>query len=397
MKRKEIVLQVLFPLIGVLLLLDSRPSLAKPINSVLRPDEDSRPSISAFVANNSTANSAVATAVAVQNNYVFLAFGNELLILNVSNPSQPVRIASLPVAGTPNAIVIENTRLYISGPDMGVQIVDITSPASPQVIGSYNPAGSEANIDVDGLTLFVADQVNGLRIVDVTSASHPTLLSTTDYPWGGAYAVVVRGSWAYVAHWPVVDANDITDKSSPRPRGIMANCPPCSDIAIDGVMLTSIQNRYEGGLGGTGTLRISNISDPNGGTVLGSLSLDNSWFQDVETISNFAYIAALDKGLIVVNIGTPGNPQVAGQYNTLGTSRDVAISGMYAYLADEDAGLRILDVSNPGSISEVGHYHPAEDSSLGECTPNGFFRMRMVDNGLWAGQAFHCCACSVSA
>lgn len=51
-------------------------------------------------------------------------------------------------------------------------------------------------------------------------------------------------------------------------------------------------------------------------------------------------------GLQVIDISNPENPQIVGSIDTPGDAKHVAVAGNYAYLADGDA-LQVIDISNP--------------------------------------------------
>ena len=62
---------------------------------------------------------------------------------------------------------------------------------------------------------------------------------------------------------------------------------------------------------------------------------------------DYAYVAAYDAGLRVVDVFTPTNPTEVGYYDTPGYARGVAVAGNYAYVADGGSGLQVVDVSDP--------------------------------------------------
>ncbi len=81
------------------------------------------------------------------------------------------------------------------------------------------------------------------------------------------------------------------------------------------------------------------------------------WAVDVAIAGDYAYVADLDGGLLVIDISDPTSPTLAAAYNTPGNSRAVAVSGNYAYLADDAVGgLQIIDISNPAAPSLAASY-----------------------------------------
>src|SRR5439155_12759808 len=66
------------------------------------------------------------------------------------------------------------------------------------------------------------------------------------------------------------------------------------------------------------------------------------------------YLAAWRRGLRVVNIANPKEPQEVGGCRIEGAAKDVVVAGGYAYVAAGGGGLRILDLARPASPKEVG-------------------------------------------
>jgi len=72
---------------------------------------------------------------------------------------------------------------------------------------------------------------------------------------------------------------------------------------------------------------------------------------------DYAYVAAFNAGLRVIDVSDPQNPQERGFRDTSGNAVGVAVSGSYAYVAEGDPGLRVIDVSNPQVPVQVGEYN----------------------------------------
>ncbi len=69
---------------------------------------------------------------------------------------------------------------------------------------------------------------------------------------------------------------------------------------------------------------------------------------DVDVSGNYAYVAAMDSGLRVIDVSEPSNPQEVGYYVTLDDAEDVYVSGDYAYVADRYGGLQIYQFYGQG-------------------------------------------------
>lgn len=74
----------------------------------------------------------------------------------------------------------------------------------------------------------------------------------------------------------------------------------------------------------------------------------------VAVAGDYAYVAAGQAGLVVVDVSDLQAPRIVGTANTPGNANDVRVSGSFAYVADGDRGLQIVDVSNPAAPRIAG-------------------------------------------
>ena len=77
---------------------------------------------------------------------------------------------------------------------------------------------------------------------------------------------------------------------------------------------------------------------------------------DVQVAGTYAYVAAGEAGLQVIDLTNPANLRHVGSYDTGGQARGIQVVGNYAYLADGDAGLQVIDIRNPANPTDAGRY-----------------------------------------
>ena len=68
---------------------------------------------------------------------------------------------------------------------------------------------------------------------------------------------------------------------------------------------------------------------------------------NVDINGRYAYVAAGDKGLKVVDVSNKDTPQIVATLDTPGNANDVVVVGDYAYVADDTFGLQIIYIKNP--------------------------------------------------
>lgn len=123
-------------------------------------------------------------AVVVSGDHVYLQYGGNLSpyrgvlgVFDVSNPSNPVLITSLPEdqVGLREAVSADviGSQLHVSGRSSGLKVFDISTPTSPRLVGQYDPKpGYVWDTDLAGGVLWVTCD-NGLISVYQGDCSGP--------------------------------------------------------------------------------------------------------------------------------------------------------------------------------------------------------------------------------
>ena len=70
-------------------------------------------------------------------------------------------------------------------------------------------------------------------------------------------------------------------------------------------------------------------------------------------LATYAYVAASDSGLQIVNVATPAAPAKVGAYATTRAANGVAAVGRLLYVAT-DGGMEVLDAADPAAPVRLG-------------------------------------------
>ncbi len=76
--------------------------------------------------------------------------------------------------------------------------------------------------------------------------------------------------------------------------------------------------------------------------------------RDIAVAGSRAYLANLNSGFYVLDVGDPRAPRILGHVDTPHSASAVDVAGPYAYVADGATGLLVIDVSDPGDPRIVG-------------------------------------------
>jgi len=284
----------------------------------------------------------------VDKSLTLIGNGSQETILS-GDPDAPVEYSLMEISGydtigVTRKITLDGDYAYLSSADdwedngEGMIILDISNVSDPLFIGGYDTDGSPSNIAIRDELAFVADDENGLVILDISNRSDPTFVSHLATGFGWARDLEVRGNYAYLACGGrgLVIVN-ITNESTPEEESSLmeANYGYNLDLQGDFAYIASL---WKG-------IQIVNISDPGNPYMAGSYDTDGE-ARDVFVLGDFAFIADNTNGLVILNISDVSSPKLVGHYDSDGSAISVHVQEGYAYLADGDNGIIILDIDD---------------------------------------------------
>jgi len=330
-----------------------------------------------------------AEAVVCSNGYAYVACGYAgLIIFNVSDPANPVRIGGYDTEGRALDIAVRSNLVFIADGYGDLQIVDVSTPSSPTSSGSWKSdydiayarkvalsgnyaflaagrrgllvfdLGNISNprlvaeyetdnawgVDVTGNYAYVADYTNGLKIIDVSSPDNPVHVSSC-LDVLSSRNVVVQDGYAYVADYTnglqIIDVGDPTN-----PVHVGGYVTKYSyDVAVDGSYVYLANSGYG--------VEVVDVSNPSAPVPTDVFDDNKGYAKNLFVLNGTAYVANGNGGLQILDVSIPASPSFLGSYDTHRYSYDVAVKGSYAYLAAYRDGLITVDISNPTNLVVV--------------------------------------------
>jgi hypothetical protein len=268
--------------------------------------------------------------VAVRGRYAFLleqgglALQDELVILDVEDPTFPKRIASVDLPNLRgNDLVLAGSYAYVAT-SASLRVIDVSDPTDPREVGQFTVpeprasdpklmiADRQARIAVDGqlvymayvtemrfygaATSFASSEGTGLSVIDVSNPTSPVELHRLNVNVDPR-AVAAAGPYVYVLDY-----------------GIGSNSKS--------------------------GLRIFDVSNPASPIQGGSLTMDTfGASNNIVFVGHYAYVVG--HGLHVLDVADPVRPVEVGAYDR-GSINSVATDGSLAYVGAEREGLKIL-------------------------------------------------------
>jgi len=145
------------------------------------------------------------TAIALSKDETKLFFGDEwevaLVILDVTNANQPVRLGKLKTKDKVRSIFALNSKIvFFTTFDGGLYVVDIAKPRHPKVIGTLAISQAESIVvSSNGRTAFVSSH-SGIIAVDLANLRHPKPIGSysTDVTSNAPLYLRAKNSHLYV-------------------------------------------------------------------------------------------------------------------------------------------------------------------------------------------------------
>jgi hypothetical protein len=297
-----------------------------------------------------------ANAVFAAGNYAYVAdYEGGLRVIDVSVPAQPVPVGHGDTSGDARGVYADDAYAYAASAEGGMDIFDISDPARPVLVGNLSTSGYVEGVYVVGNYAYAADYYNGLDIIDISDRSAPSLVGNYDSR-GHGRRVVVAGNYAYMASgYKGLEIIDVSSPAVPFIAGRFEKSGYTRDVHVVGnyAAVSVVHGQGTERYGGFYLVDISNPTVPN--KIAGQDTLGGGY--GVYINGSHAYFADYDYGFLVFDISTPTAPKIVGRsWNTAKWLNGLDVSGNHAYVGDVENGMHVVDVSDPAAPVQVGLY-----------------------------------------
>jgi hypothetical protein len=328
----------------------------------------------------------------------YVADKNGIVMLDVSNPTNPILILENSAVIFPNDIAISSNGQFLYSADqslglsianLGISLILADNSAIPTTFEMQVTAMDEESSVTD--TFLVCPCLNGCNCDTLTSTTFTCDCTGTEFAGercGNKRPVIINpiddgicvdnyllydgtntatgvvfydedstlDSFSVILEPDWIASNIILELSILASYGTASN-------SFDVVLSSDDQIAYVAV--GTSGLQIIDISNPGVPVVLGNYDTTSLAFKVTLSSDNqIAYVADGVSGLQIIDVSNTGVPVLLGNYDTTGFSYGVTLSSnsQIAYVADGVSGLQIIDVSNPNSPTLLGSYNTLGNS-----------------------------------
>jgi hypothetical protein len=253
------------------------------------------------------------TAVNAQGNLAFVGIGQRLMVLDISNPGEALLIGQTgQLIGRLSDIEVQGDNVYATIPGFlqGAQIVggallviDISDLTQPQQVAILETPGGAHGLEVDGTYAYVADGEDGITLIDISDPAQPayadTLLNES------VFHLELAGDYLYIA---AEDAGlivlEVVDPLSPVQK--FQYIDPISGGEVEEVFLTG-SRLYANE---RGAVHIFSLADPALPDYLDSLRAPDiiTYVEFTAGYGNYLYLFDYYEGLQIVDATDPADP-----------------------------------------------------------------------------------------
>ena len=258
--------------------------------------------------------------------YLFTSPDANLVTIDVSDPSNPVEVASVDIGGGNELAKVGDNYLLVGSDRIGesslLKVVNITDPLAPELLTTFETSAKDIDcIVATSSTAFFSDTYrHRIYIINITDIEHPTEISHFNNSLGINFNI-----YALALGEPLNEVLYCADYTS-------------------GFYTLDVSNVRQ--------LALLDYFDTNG----------KAWRLAID--GDYAYLVSKPAGfffshsrLEIINIANTSHPELVATYKYPHNGiMDVAVADGYAYLSIAKIGLQILDVHNPTNIVLVGNY-----------------------------------------
>jgi hypothetical protein len=266
-----------------------------------------------------------ATAIIAEGNYVYAGVNGRLVIVDVSINSSPIIVGQTEIlaGGWISDIAVSGSHAYVTNGTSGLRIIDVSNPSSPMEIASVTNGAHFHDVEIAGSYAYVLswhpqpDPFGGmLWTINVANPKVPFVTGSVGDSDGDYNCLSVSGSFAYVCSnryrdgW--LNIFNVADPSFPYRAGRDYSSPGVlSDVAIAGsyAYVASADGCMLGFCEGHG-LYVLSVSNPAASYRVGSFSI---YPDEIEIVGNSAQVLASD-GLHVLDISHRATPVAMAFY-----------------------------------------------------------------------------------
>jgi len=265
--------------------------------------------------------------ITVSGRYAYVAnlSSNSISVVDISNPSAPIEIATTSVEINPMSITVSGRYAYVANlSSNSISVVDISNPSAPIQVATTSVDSSPRAITVSGRYAYVANFLsNSISVVDISNPLAPIQVATTSVD-SSPRAITVSGRYAYVANGNLISIIKISNPLVPIQVATTSVGNGASAITVSGryAYLTNVSSE---------SVSVVDISNPLAPIQITTVSVGSAPIS-ITVSGRYAYVAnAVDGTISVIDLkGTETSNLIAHstEVGQLTVQNDIIANGV---------------------------------------------------------------------
>ena len=281
-----------------------------------------------------------ATDLSIDGQRCYVACGNGLRILDVSDPTKPTSISGLDSAFNDyvvcNAVAARDSFAFMGwSPNPFFRSVSVVDPLHPQVVAGCTLGGPPQAVALHDSFAYVA-QDYGFLVINVARPRAPAVVGTCGLP-SSTYGMCLWDTLAFVSTLPLAIVN-IANPAQPETVG---SIPYAWGVSVKDT-LAYVGSRVLQ----APSFQVWNVANPASPVPVDSIAFGALVYSTV-VVDSLAYVACVDS-LRLVNVSDPHNMRVIGRHSLPDVGWRVVYDAPYVYVATMDAGVCVFETTAAG-------------------------------------------------
>lgn len=318
--------------------------------------------------------------IEIVGNWGYVAEYDALTVWNVSDPSDPLLVSSVPIPGFVIVLEVDGDYAYVVGSN--ITTIDISNPESPEMLSSVALPGASWVLSVfDGIAYAVS--YADLYVYDLSDPMTPIHLSTFEL-YDRCADLVQKGDMLFAAGSEYFQAVDVVNPSSPTTASIFHGVDEIRGMTVVGdYAYFSAYTDSDQGCSGCGVFGVLNISNPYQMEIEGSTLLyAEETGGGVVVKESVAYVANAKWGVDLIDVANPSDPHVIGVgpagAGEIWAGDELALKDDVVIVASGNSGLLSYKLTRPNFFDSEFSLNRARSAILED---------GMIYAGLWGNTA----------
>ncbi len=268
---------------------------------------------------------------------------NRFMIYDISVPDNPIPLGYIDLQTPIENFIVIGSYAYLAAEDMGLVILDVSHDIEISIAGQYNQVQNAHDVDVRGMYAYVASKGDGYHVLDISNFERITEIGR-ESTLSDAQLVRIVDDYVYVAD----DLIGLKSFYNPilfnfREQEVAKSQGLYEDVIVKG--------NYAYIAAGDSGIKVIDIENKN--TPVSGSYIDNTgdYATSLDIQGDYLYVTYRQKGLHQFNIGEdPRSPTSEGVESSVpGEPQDVRVEGKLVFVASGSEGLQIIDLSDIAS------------------------------------------------